>query len=327
MSDHEAGRAAFRDGKTARALDLLLPLARAGDAEAQRLAGLAYLDSMTANPCRSVSEGLYWLRVAADQDDARAAYQLGSIYKHGDVGLRADRSMAPAMFRKALTLSEPAAEAGSAEHQFVLGCMYWRGDGVRKNARRGLRWLRLAAEQGDIEHQSVLGNALWWASESVGNMDEAVHWTAKVAEQGHTGAQYHLAANYAVGDEIAQDLGKARKWYRLAARLGHEEAAYNLGWMLILGEGGGSDVAAAMKQLAKAADGGSLDAMDLIAEIHARGLYGQPKDPERAAGRYITAIAAGNRRSARNLADSLSEGRIDHGALKTALLRWAADTD
>jgi TPR repeat protein len=158
-------------------------------------------------------------------------------------------------------------------------------------------------------------------------MDEAVHWTAKVAEQGHTGAQYHLAANYAVGDDIAQDLRKARKWYRLAARLGHEEAAYNLGWMLILGEGGRSDAAAGMKQLAKAADGGSLDAMDLIAEIHAGGLYGQPSDPERAAGRFITAIAAGNRRSARNLAASLSEGRIDHGALKTALLRWAADTD
>ena len=249
MTDLQAGRAALRDGDTVRALDLLLPLARAGDAVAQRWAGLAYLDSMSDNPCRSVSEGLHWLRAAAEQDDAPAAYELGSLCKHGDVDLPSDRKSAPGWFKKAHALSEPKADAGSAEHQFVLGCMYWSGNGVRKNAKRGLHWLRLAAEQGDIEHQSFLGSALWFAPDATRDMDEAVLWTTKVAEQGHVGAQYHLAASYASGDEVAQDHHKALEWYRRAAKGGNAEAAYNLGWMHLLGEGLPADPAAGIRCL------------------------------------------------------------------------------
>ncbi len=325
MTDLESGRAAIRAGDTVRALDLLLPLARAGDASAQRWAGLAYLDSMSANPCRSVSEGLHWLRAAAEQDDARAAYELGSTYKHGDVDLRADRSKAPALFQKALLLSESAADAGSADHQFVLGCMYWRGDGVRKNAKRGLRWLRLAAEQGDVEHQSMLGNALWWAPDSVKDMDEAVYWATKVAEQGHVGAQYHLAANYAVGEEIQQDLRKAAKWYRRAAKGGNAEAAYNLGWMYILGEGLRVNAAAGLRHLEKAAAKGYSEAADLLGEIHSRGGYGQPCDPVTGARWLVQAVRTGDRVPLRTLAAALIDGRITAQPLATALLMICAE--
>ena len=112
----DSGVAAYRDGDNPRALDLLLPIARAGDAVAQRYAGLTYLDYMTDNPCRSVSEAVHWLQAAADQDDAAAAYELGRVYKHGDDGQRVDRPKAAALFGQALLLSEAAAEAGSAEH-------------------------------------------------------------------------------------------------------------------------------------------------------------------------------------------------------------------
>lgn len=327
MTDLEAGRAAFHAGDMVRALDLLLPLARAGDAVAQRWAGLAYLDSMTNNPCRSVSEAIHWLKTAADQSDARAAYELGVVYKHGDDGQRIDRPKAAALFQQALSVSDTAAEAGSAEHQFVLGCMYWCGNGVRKNARRGLRWLRLAAEQGDVEHQSFLGSALWFAPDATRDLDEAVHWTTKVAEQGHVGAQYHLAASYATGDEVAQDFRKAAKWYRRAAKLGNAEAAYNLGWMYLLGEGLPVNAAAGLRHLETAAATGYSEAADLLGEIHSRGLYGQSCDPETGAHWLVQAVRTGDRVPLRTLAASLFDGRITADQLGAVLLLLAADGD
>lgn len=327
MTELEAGRAAFHAGDRMRALDLLLPLSRAGNAVAQRWAGLAYLDSVTDNPGRSVSEGLHWLRAAAEQDDARAAYALGRLYKHGDVGLKSDRSKAPALFDKALSLCETEAEAGSAEHQFVLGRMYWCGDGVRKNARRGLRWLRLAAEQGDVEHQSYLGSALWFAPEGVSDLEEAVRWTTKAAEQGHVGAQYQLAASYAVGDEIGQDLRKAVRWYRLAAKGGHAEAAHNLGWMYLLGEGVRADPEAGLGYLEQAADWGYAESAGLLGDIHTRGLLGLPADPTVGAGWLVVAIRNGDRSALHTLAASLFDGRISGEELGAALLLLAADGD
>lgn len=62
-----AGEAAFNAGDTAGAVTLLLPCAEAGDARAQFLLGVAYVNwGMT-------SEAIGWLQLAADQGDAIAA--------------------------------------------------------------------------------------------------------------------------------------------------------------------------------------------------------------------------------------------------------------
>lgn len=323
MNSLDAGRAAYRAGDYRRALDVLLPLARAGQAEAQRYAGLAHIAD--ENPGRSVSEAVHWLGQAAEQQDAPAAYELGRILKHADDGLKPDRSEAARHFQTALDLSESEAEAGSAEHQFVLGLLYWNGDGVRKNAKRGLRWMRLAAEQGDPDYQAMLASALWWAPDTVANMDEAIAWTTRVAEQGHVGAQYHLAANYAVGDDIEQDFRKAAKWYRRAAKQGNTEAIYNLGCMHLDGEGMTPDAAKGMALLDRAADLGFTDAMGVLGVIHSRGLRDRPADAGLAARYFLRAIRSGCARAQRDLAAEILEGHISKDAVVAALLGLACD--
>ncbi len=325
MNSLDAGRAAYRAGDYRLALDILLPLAREGQAEAQRYAGLAHIAD--ENPGRSVSEAVHWLGQAADQRDAPAAYELGRILKHGDDGLKPDRSGAARYLRTALDSSEPEAETGSAEHQFVLGLLYWNGDGVRRNAKRGLRWMRLAAEQGDPDHQAMLANLLWWAPDTVADMEEAVAWTTRVAEQGHAGAQYHLAANYAVGDDIEQDFRKAAKWYRRAAKQGNAEAIYNLGCMHLDGDGMPPDAEKGMALLDRAADLGLTDAMGVLGLIHARGLQDRPADAELAAGYFLRAIRSGSARAPRDLAAEMLEGHISEGAVVAALLQLAGDDD
>lgn len=323
MTTLDAGRAAYRAGDYRHALDVLLPLTRKGVVEAQRYAGLAHIAD--ENPGRSVAEAVHWLGQAADGRDAPAAYELGRILKHGDDGLKSDKSEATRYFQAALDLSEPEADAGSAEHQFVLGLMYWNGDGVRRNAKRGLRWMRLAAEQGDPDHQAMLANALWWAPDSIAGMDEAVAWTTRVAEKGHVGAQYHLAANYAVGDDIEQDFRKAAKWYRRAAKQGHAEAIYNLGCMHLDGEGMPRDVAKGIALLDRAADLGFTDAMGVLGLIHSRGLRDQPVDADLAARHFLRAIRSGSVRAPRDLAIEILEGYIPEEAVTAALLQLASD--
>lgn len=323
MTDLDSGREAYRAGNHARALNLLLPLARAGDPEAQSLVGRTYLDDQYDNPCRSVSEGLYWLEQAEDRDGIRAAYELGMQFKYGHHDLRRDRARAAESFERARALAEPAAEAGSAEGQFVLGSMFWHGNGVRRNARRGLHWLRLAAEQGDIEHQVTLGEELWWRSDTIGSLEEALDWTIKAAEQGHAGAQYHLGASYAVGDEIGMDYRKAAKWYRRAGKQGSAEAIYNLGTMYLDGEGMKPVPAKGLELLDRAADLDFADAMTLLGTIHARGMSGQPADPITAARYYLRAFRAGSDSAPRDLAAEIIDGRISPEQVCVALLQFA----
>ncbi len=45
--------------------------------------------------------------------------------------------------------SEPLAERGDADAQYMLGYLYSRGEGVRRNLVRAWLWFALAAGQGD----------------------------------------------------------------------------------------------------------------------------------------------------------------------------------
>lgn len=56
-----------------------------------------------------------------------------------------------------------AAQRGDRDAQFQLGCMYRRGEAVRKNRVTALKWLLLASFQGDGDadfQASMLGDEL-----------------------------------------------------------------------------------------------------------------------------------------------------------------------
>ena len=52
---------------------------------------------------------------------------------------------------------KPLAEKGNSTAQFNLGLMYDKGDGVRQNFPKAVRWYRLAAKQGNVSAQFNLG--------------------------------------------------------------------------------------------------------------------------------------------------------------------------
>lgn len=87
---------------------------------------------------------------------------------------------------------EPLAIQGNANAQFMLGSMYYTGQGIAQDYMEAAKWLRLAADHG------------------------------------HADAQYTLGAMYTFGQGVTQDKNEASKWYRLAADQGNSDAQSEL---------------------------------------------------------------------------------------------------
>jgi len=81
-----------------------------------------------------------WLRVAADQGDAKAQYNLGVMHEAGQ-GVPQNNVEAVNWYRK-------AAERGNADAQSNLGAMYANGEGVAEDYVEAHKWWGLAAAQG-----------------------------------------------------------------------------------------------------------------------------------------------------------------------------------
>jgi TPR repeat protein len=76
------------------------------------------------------------------------------------------------------------AEKGDASAQFMLGTMYFNGEGVPKNDAEAVKWYRLAADRGYAIAQVSLGN-MYGKGEGVPKNDaEAYFWWNLAAAQG-----------------------------------------------------------------------------------------------------------------------------------------------
>ena len=82
-----------------------------------------------------------WYRLAADQGNASAQFNLGVMYAKGE-GVPQDYAEAVKWFRL-------AADQGDAMAQFNLGVMYAKGQGVPQDYVLAHMWFNLSAAQGD----------------------------------------------------------------------------------------------------------------------------------------------------------------------------------
>ena len=161
-------------------LQRLAQLANAGNANAETMLGLKYLegDSVTQND----TEAAKWLSKAAAQGEAIAEYRLGTLYERGR-GVPSDAAKAAHWYQQAAThgnrkamhnlavafaegagvqknYSEAArwfskaASLGLADSQFNLAVLYERGLGVPQSLVDAYKWYAIAASQGDTESKS-----------------------------------------------------------------------------------------------------------------------------------------------------------------------------
>jgi len=110
--------------------------------------------------------------------------------------------------------AEASAGEGDAEVQFLLGTMYYNGDGVPMDYQEAAKWYRLAADQGDADAQHNLGR-MYYNGYGV-PMDYVVAhmWLNLSASQGNENAKKgrDISTSHMTPAQITEAQTMARKW-------------------------------------------------------------------------------------------------------------------
>jgi TPR repeat protein len=114
MAGFAEGAMAYNNKNYTLAYKEILPLAKAGNTDAEHLLGLMYY--MGRGVPQDYKQALSWHRKAAAKGKADAQYVVGAMYYTGNAVIQ-DHKQAVIWFRK-------AAEQGHADAQQVLGLMY-----------------------------------------------------------------------------------------------------------------------------------------------------------------------------------------------------------
>jgi TPR repeat protein len=209
----------LQGGQLDQLMQMLPPLARAGNARAQFLLGELY--ARGEGVTQDDEQAARWWRQAADQGLAFAQNELGVVLMDGR-GVQADPLQALAWYRR-------AADQGLGVAQVNIGLVYFNGvESIPRDDRQAVAWFQKAAGQGLGWAQFYLGVACYNGRGVVKNLQQAFAWFQKAADQGYTEAQYSLGAMYARGEGKLRDNGRAIEWFARAAQNGHEQAEQSL---------------------------------------------------------------------------------------------------
>jgi len=107
-------------------------------------------------------------------------------------------------------------------HQYNLGIMYGKGNGVQQDYAEAVKWYRLATEQGNAYAQYNLGVMYDNGIDVPQDYAEAVKWYRLAAEQGNANSQHNMGVLYGNGNGVPQDYIQGHMWFNLAAAKGSQ---------------------------------------------------------------------------------------------------------
>ena len=170
---------------------------------------------------RDDAEALRWYRKAAEQGNAYAQMDLGSMYLDGR-GVGQDPAEADRWFKRALDWLQDAAERGEAIAQWRLAVMYANALGVEWDDGKAVDWARRAALQGFRAAQLFLGNVYSMGQGVDQNYESAVAWFLRAAEQNSVEAMRNLGYIYERMSEPND--AEATRWFIRASERGSRKA-------------------------------------------------------------------------------------------------------
>lgn len=169
---------------TRASLDRLMAKAKSGEAKAELVLGLTYLDGNGVGT--NASEAARWLKRAAEHGEAFAQYRLGTLYELG-------RGV-PADMRQAHHWYAQGAKNGNRKAMHNLAVSYAQGTGTQQSLDEAAHWFTAAAELGLVDSQYNLAVLFERGLGVPLSLSEAYRWYAIAASQGDAGSQARLAA-------------------------------------------------------------------------------------------------------------------------------------
>lgn len=214
-------KAAYLNGDIDRAIELLVPLANDGDADAQALWGemlfAQYLDS-GLNDAEGLELARQMYQLAADQGNAAGLFGLGSIlYFYSD---DADSKASGLEYLKS------AADKGDLDARALMGHLYFYGIDVEQSYRTAFAMLAQPSESGiksaaylvglmyftDLGPNYHLSRDFFWS--------RALDYFLSASEGGIGEADYMIGLMCEHGLGVARDATKADYYYSRAADAG-----------------------------------------------------------------------------------------------------------
>lgn len=150
------GFAAYKAGDFKKAYDIWLPLAEAGNAEAQFRVGRLY--SFGEGRDSNVVKAIRWYELAVLKGHILANYNIGLLYLHGE---RVEEN-----FLKASIYLKYSAENGHTKSQRALGVLYAIASGKIQNIILAYKWLHIAMNNGDLEAADIISKLNEYATQA-----------------------------------------------------------------------------------------------------------------------------------------------------------------
>jgi len=219
----EDGYAAYQRGNFYEARVIWEALAQDGDARALYNLGTLYAQGRGV-PQNMVSARAFW-EGAADEGHVGAMHNL-ALSLIADAGGH-EENLADAEYEEALNWLQRASEGGFPNSQYTLGKMYQYGLSVEQNDQEAARLFIEAAEQGFASAQYNLGKLYRDGRGVPHDANLSLHYFEQAALQGHAGAQNRLATRFARGEGVERNDITALMWASLSAEQGNERAIEN----------------------------------------------------------------------------------------------------
>ena len=185
------------------------------------------------------------------------------------------------------------ADDGDADAQFKLAVIYANGEGVAKDERNAVEWVKKAAAQRHVDAQFALGEMYAHGQGIAKDERKAIKWYGKASAQGHVEAKYKLGRMYERGLGVTKNERIAVAWYEQAAVLGSTNAECSLGRMYACGRCVITDELKAAEWLEKAAVQGDARAQFKLGIMYESG-RGVKMDNGKAVEWYVKAASRGD---------------------------------
>ncbi len=127
---------------------IYLSLANQNDAKACYNLGLMYHDGDGVT--KNLDEAVKWYTKSADLNYKEAQYMLASLVFQ--------RQIQSITYQQAVSYYEQAAQQGHVKSQLNLGMLYFRGDVIAQDMAAAVKWLNLAASNNSSEAQGYMAN-------------------------------------------------------------------------------------------------------------------------------------------------------------------------
>ena len=234
-----------------------------GHTKSQYMLGLMLYDGEGGEKDKDMARTM--CQLAADQDHADAQYMLGSMLYYGEGGKK-DEVQGKIMIGKAAmqgnikaksllllildrdtefrladelykTRNYPdakikflyAAYKGHTKSQYMLGWMFYNGEGGEKNYEQAKKWFESAADQDHDEAQYMLGRMLYYGEGGEKNYEQAKKWFESAVDKGNVDAMYMLGTMLYYGEGGEKNDDQVKKLFESVADKDNTAAMFMLG--------------------------------------------------------------------------------------------------